>query len=200
MQQNELSINFICRDDFRLGYIPLNQLDVTSNAISMPLTHKRMLEKNGVWQLVNKMFEGNNEVLYEPSGRPYLYGDSQNYFISISHSKNFVALASSHKRIGIDIEEINNRVLKIRPRFLNERELEMINSTDLEYNTIAWCIKEVLFKLSKNEGLDFKIDLLILEEIESRKKFQCSMREGNEMKGVIVEIVRVDKLIIAFNV
>lgn len=200
MQQIELSINFIRRDDFRLGYIPLNQIDMTSNAISKPLTQKRILEKNGVWQLVKNMFEGNNEILYEPSGRPYLYGDAQNKFISISHSKNFVALASSQKRIGIDIEEINERILKVRSRFLNDRELDLINATDLEFNTIAWCIKEVLFKLSKNEGLDFKIDLLILEEIEPRKKFQCSMKEENEMKEVIVEIVRVDKLIIAFNV
>ncbi|MFM8243868.1 MAG: 4'-phosphopantetheinyl transferase family protein, partial [Crocinitomicaceae bacterium] len=142
MQQIELSINFICRDDFRLGYIPLNQLDMSSNAISKPLTQKRTLEKNGVLQLVKNMFEGNNEVLYEPSGRPYLYGDAQNKFISISHSKNFVALASSHKRIGVDIEEINERILKVRSRFLNYRELEMINATDLEFNTIAWSIKE----------------------------------------------------------
>ena len=200
MQQNKLSINFICRDDFRLGYLPLDQLLITSNINIKPQTQKRTLEKNGMWQLVKNMFEGNNEVLYEPSGRPFLKGDAQEYFISVSHSKNFCALASSHKRIGIDIEEINDRILKVRPRFLNERELEIINATDLEFNTIAWCIKEVLFKLSKNEGLDFKIDLLILEEIDWRKKFQCSMREGNEMKGVIVEIVRVDNLIIAFNV
>ncbi|MFM7300000.1 MAG: 4'-phosphopantetheinyl transferase family protein, partial [Crocinitomicaceae bacterium] len=161
---------------------------MTSNAISKHPTQKRTLEKNGVWQLVKNMFEGNNEVLYEPSGRPYLYGDAQNNFISISHSNNFVALASSYKRIGIDIEEINERILKVRSRFLNDRELEMINATDLEFNTIAWCMKEVLFKLSKNEGLDFKIDLLILEEIEPRKKFKCSMKEENEMKGVLIEI------------
>jgi len=54
--------------------------------------------------------------------------------------------------------------------------------------------------LSKSEGLNFKTDLLILEEIESRKKFRCAMKEDNQLKEVYIEIIRIDDMIIAFNV
>lgn len=200
MHEISHSINYLYRGDVCLAYALKDELMFELDKSSSMQLSERVLEKKGVQLLLKTMFQGSTEVSYEPSGRPYLIGDSASASISISHSKNYIALASSSRRIGIDIEEINERVLRVRSRFLNSKESEMINATDLELNTCAWCMKEALFKLSKSEGLNFKTDLLILEEIESRKKFRCAMKEDNQLKEVYIEIIRIDDMIIAFNV
>ena len=91
-------------------------------------------------------------------------------------------------------------MLKVRNRFLNNGEKELFREDSSLSNTIAWTIKESLFKLSHDGGLAFNTDLLILEEISPQTRYRCSMKDGGVFVEVIVEIVQMENLIIAFNV
>jgi phosphopantetheinyl transferase len=196
MQNSFHSIKLINRNNFRLTYANIDDL-LAKSCQSFNYT-KRMKEKVGVQFLKKYLLPSSGQIIYEKTGRPRLEGDSTN--ISISHSKNYVALAEAAYRIGIDIEEINLRVLKVRNRFLNNREKELFQEDSSLSNTIAWTIKESLFKLSHDGGLAFNTDLLILEEISPQTRYRCSMKDGGVFVEVIVEIVQMENLIIAFNV
>lgn len=196
MQRRANSIKIITRADFCLAYSVIDDLFVFSSEHLQQT--KRYKERYGVQILKKNILAESSQILYEKNGRPYLHDHSA--FISISHSKNFIALAKSSKRIGIDIEEIDSRILKVRERILNTHEMKIFQANDLLENTIAWTIKETLFKLTEDDGLDFRTDLLILEEISPRKKYRCSMKQSGSLIKVLVEIIKVNNLVIAFNV
>lgn len=114
------------------------------------------------------------EIGHYHSGAPFLMGDNSR--ISITHSGRFLAVAtlpptpevdldvfSPRAGLGIDAEPANRQqVLKVRERFLNERELEMIVIDDLVSNVMAWTAKEALYKASLQTGLDIREDLDIV--------------------------------------
>ncbi len=88
-------------------------------------------------------------IVYDKNGKPYLIGDEQ--FISISHSRNMVAVMVSDTNIGLDIEQITARATKVRHKFLTGSELEWCK-TDVEH-TLVWTVKESAYKLIGN-GLE----------------------------------------------
>ena len=67
----------------------------------------------------------------------------------------------SNRNIGVDIEKIGNRILKIRPKFLNDNELDTISDTDIPFNLLAWTAKEALFKAIPHAEIDFREHLHI---------------------------------------
>ena len=89
---------------------------------------------------------------YTENGRPFF--NKLNQDISISHSKNYVAIAISNSIsnfVGIDIEDISNATPTTR--FLTENEKIALES-GTPYTEI-WTKKEALFKFLKNDSLNF---------------------------------------------
>lgn len=135
------------------------------------------------------------EINYLPSGKPYFANRLEH--LSISHSSNFAAIGISDNPIGIDIEEINERILKVEERFLHEDEKQFIQSNTLDL-TIAWTIKEALFKLNNREGIIFKDELRILEKLENGI-FRCEMLGTNGWESVFTRTIQHENLIISFT-
>ena len=61
-----------------------------------------------------KMVLPDRKILYKTAGEPYLWYAAQ---ISITHSFPFAALAISKNRIGIDLEKVNDKILRIKKNF-----------------------------------------------------------------------------------
>lgn len=113
------------------------------------------------------------EIGHFHNGAPFLFGEEAR--ISITHTGHFLAVAtlpptpevelsefSLRAAMGIDAEKADrSQVLKIRERFLSERELEMIPADDLVKNVIAWTAKEACYKALLMEGLDFRKEIEI---------------------------------------
>ena len=101
-----------------------------------------------------------SSIYYYKNGKPNLMDEG---FISISHSHEHIALMKSNDpEIGIDIEIINERILKLSQKFLNEREKENVSSENqLEKLHAMWGAKEVLYKIHTIGDLDFKKDLFV---------------------------------------
>lgn len=98
-----------------------------------------------------------NNLNYDGLGKPFFENNSK---ISISHSGVYVAVIISDSAVGIDIQTINDKILKIKSKYL-ETELNY----PLEFNTetllVYWNIKESIFKAVDKHGIDFKENILV---------------------------------------
>jgi phosphopantetheinyl transferase len=96
--------------------------------------------------------------------KPYLPEDP--YHFSISHCGNYAAaIISTQKRVGIDIEQPTERILRVIKKFLGESELSLIvphNKEQLvKMGTLFWSVKEAMFKWYSHGEIDFREHLLI---------------------------------------
>lgn len=134
-----------------------------------------------VWrQMAMQVFGENGEADYRDvghydSGAPFLFHEPER--ISITHTGHFLAVASLPKTpdetftgfsprtaLGVDAERLDReQTLRVREKFLSERELAMIPADDLEANIKGWTAKEALYKAALTPGIDFRESLRILE-------------------------------------
>lgn len=108
------------------------------------------------------------EIQYDSQGKPSLAGSKQH--LSVTHSGDFAAVILSPSfNVGIDIEKVASRIIKVKDKFLNERELKYINNqTPLEALYVYWGAKESLYKLYGKKNLDFRENIL-LEKVKIEK-------------------------------
>lgn len=137
---------------------------------------------------------GKIEIQYKNDGKPFLT-DSGDY-ISISHSQNFIGFLKAPFNVGLDIEEINERVIKVKQRFLNANE-QLLFGPSLLNLTIAWTLKEALFKLNERKGIDFRKELLIEEKTDSG--FLGKMLDKDGWRLVKLKTLQKENLIISYN-
>ena len=58
--------------------------------------------------------------------------------------------------MGIDIEKLKEKTLKIAPRFLEMKHLKHLSTTDkIAKATVIWGIKESIFKIKNEVGISF---------------------------------------------
>ena len=97
------------------------------------------------------------------NGKPILKDGSLEF--SLTHSRKIAAaILSSSYKVGIDVEKIDPRVLRVEHKFLNPEELKRV-SDDQEKRvseiTLMWTIKETVFKCFGKNAVDFSDDILI---------------------------------------
>ncbi len=111
------------------------------------------------------------QISYYPNGRPYLANGNGN--ISISHTKSYVAVIHSYDRqVGVDIERTGERILRLVHKFVREDEIidaPKNSLTDVEFFTMIWSAKEVMFKCMDTDNVDFREHL----HIDLHNTFQC---------------------------
>lgn len=104
-------------------------------------------------------YSKNLKISYSENGAPEL--DNHEY-ISISHSANLVCIAISNTEIGIDIEEISEKTLRLHSKFVNKNQKNLTK----QKTCLIWCIKEAVFKFHKVGNVDFKKDITISDFTE----------------------------------
>ena len=151
-------------------------------------SEKRKKEFLSTRILLNKL-NPNSEITYNKFGAPQLSDGKQ---ISISHSKTSVAIIISDNNVGIDIEEISEKALRISSKFINKNHL--INLTK-EKATLIWCVKECIYKLFQKGNIDFRKDIIIEEfQIEKKGKINCKLRG----EKIIVNYQKIDNQYLAY--
>lgn len=115
------------------------------------LLAKTLLEKTSL------RFEG---IVKDEFGKPFFKNNS--WQLSLSHSYPYVgALIDKRKSVGIDVEQIKSKLIKIAPRVLHSTEL--IDAGDNETkHCIYWCAKEALIKIYGKKDLVFAEHLQIM--------------------------------------
>jgi phosphopantetheinyl transferase len=106
-----------------------------------------------------------SQLVMADNGKPYLIGLP--FHFSFSHCKGYAACAVDDQSIGIDIEIIHPRILKVAHKFLNEEEKAMIAGLEeqeqLNQLAFLWAAKEAMYKKYEQLGIDFAKDFNILE-------------------------------------
>jgi 4'-phosphopantetheinyl transferase len=100
----------------------------------------------------------NSSLILNNVGRKPLVNSGH---VSISHCKNFVAVAyRKSTEIGIDIEYYGDRILKILHKFLNNQEADFCNR-DTTKSLVIWAAKEALFKKYGGDTAFFKENIAV---------------------------------------
>ena len=118
----------------------------------------------------------------------------QSSMVSISHSKSHAALLlSPHSNIGVDIEQVSERILRLADRIAQPDELpsdwqSLTPEQQARHLTTLWTIKEALYKsLDHQDGVD-----LLKLPISSNFKSQISNFKVIPHAGNIIAVVTPD--------
>ena len=145
-------------------------------------TESHAFGKTQAWLAVrvvaHKVANVDGHIIYDNQGIPVV--DSRSRHISISHSGDTVFVAFSARRIGVDVQYYSDKLLKVAAHFINEEELNNINSGLLidksqvdgiyyknngttqitskikRAHLLIWGAKESIYKLCGIKDLDLK--------------------------------------------
>ena len=137
----------------------LDEMDLST--VESFKNHQRKLEWLSVRTLLKSMLGKESKIVYGPERKPYLHNNEYN--ISISHSKNLTSiLMSKKKRVGLDLEFMSTKILRIADKFLRPEELEhIIKEKELYHLFLHWCAKEALYKICDKVDINFVTNLNI---------------------------------------
>ena len=110
-----------------------------------------------------KEMNPNIKIKYNKYGAPTV---ENNKFISISHSKKFITIILSSNKVGIDVQEINFKALKVASKFI---DLTKHESLDKDKATLIWSCKECIYKWHQKGSVNFLNDIKI-QPFEMRKQ------------------------------
>ena len=117
--------------------------------------------------------------------KPFLIDEA--YHFSISHCGDYAAaMVSKQNRVGVDIEIPQEKILRIRHKYLSVNEIEMLQQMPqdlIHLLTMAWSIKEALFKWYGAGKIDFKEHLQINECSMNDNEFmaQCTFKKAKHI-------------------
>jgi len=137
---------------------------------------KRKKEIVATHKLLRRVTKNDSLVINHTTvGKPYVNGFNKQ--ISISHCKNFISLAVSDKKTGIDIETISSKALIVKNKFISEEEISIWGELNNVSATLLWSAKEAVYKIDNNL-LDFK-NMLKLIDVTRISKFRGKIRFNN---------------------
>lgn len=193
IDSKSIEINAECKIVISSTNIDLEDLKdiILTNEEKIYLQKIKNDKRKKEWLITRKIIQselGSNAIIeYEESGRPYL--KNYNEEISVSHSKEFVAIIiHSNKRVGLDIETISPRVLKVQHKYLTDEELAFFSEDKrLEYCSTLWAAKEALFKISPQQAFDFKKEIHIKPFIlENEGSFTGEIHKNSTTKSYTI--------------
>lgn len=137
--------------------LPTRYMNVTAD--------KRRCEILATALLLRQHFGHDVAVQYTSNGAPHL----NKGYISISHTRNYVVIALHDKqRVGVDIEQLGEKVMRVASRFISPSEQPQLPSAaallpdgSSARNValhLAWSIKEALYKIYPT-AVDFARDM-----------------------------------------
>ena len=140
-----------------LDYFELDEYDRNlMKAKKNELVREQFLAIRKTLQLEDPSYK----IRYDESGKPFINSDLN---ISISHSKCMAAIVfSEHNLAGIDIEYKQNKIIRIKNKFLNDSEkLENEYQYNVDYLTMIWTAKESIYKALGIKGVSFSNNIII---------------------------------------
>jgi len=118
-------------------------------------TSKKRKKEHLTSRLLFNEISPNTLISYNEFGAPTLDNGKH---ISISHSKDLVTVIISEKKVGIDIEAISEKALRLSSKFVSKKNLINLNQ---EKATLIWCLKEAVYKWYQKGGVNFIKDIII---------------------------------------
>lgn len=179
------------------------QLDTWEQAYYEKLNKsKRHLHWLGTRVLLRKMLKTDEYIdcKVDIHGKPYLV--NLPYHISLSHSFDYAAVMISRSRpVGIDIEQIKEKVERIAEKFLDPRELEFISEDKhrIQQLYVCWCAKEAVYKCYGQKEVSF-LDNISLEPFvfEGHGALGAGLDKGPVSLDYVVEYLQYEDYMIGY--
>lgn len=128
---------------------------------------------------------GKTPILYTEVGAPYL---SNGEYISISHAKNVIGIASASSfQIGFDLEPFHEKVHRVKHKFLHASEFANFDTDNTHELIKIWSAKETLYKVSGKNGLLFSTNIIV-EKIDA-SRWRGILRNDVEEKTVPLQVI-----------
>lgn len=130
----------------------------------------------------------------DANGKPVIH--NFNVQLSLSHSADLSALLLSNKfQVGIDIEKMEYKILRLQQKFLREDELAFVTDHErVEKLYAMWCAKEAMYKFYGKKQLDFRQHLFIkpfeyhasgeLSGMIRKGDYSCELKVQYEKLGI----------------
>ena len=131
------------------------------------LASRALVEK--MCEVINIKFKG---IKKDSNGKPFLI--NSNHHISISHKFPYVTAIIDQKQCGIDIEKIDEKVKRIKSKFLNKEE-EKDTGENLKKIVEYWSIKETVYKIN---GSTIPLKNITIKN-KSENLYACLVNEKN---------------------
>ncbi|TNF41271.1 MAG: 4'-phosphopantetheinyl transferase superfamily protein [Cytophagales bacterium] len=147
------------------------------------------------------------EVLGEPYPGFFKdeHGKSQSMsgqgFVSLSHTPGLAgAIFHKSQSVGIDMDLIREKILRIGFRFLDTSELDFLEKDPIHY-TMAWSAKESIFKCQGKRGVSFRENIL-LEPFSSEASVIKGRIRGTEFADhhYTVQVRKLDNIILTYTI
>jgi len=140
------------------------QLDEHEKALYEQLSvGKRNLHWLGTRVLLRKMLRTEEYIDFKVDvhGKPYLV--NLPYHISLSHSFDYAAVMISKKRpVGIDIEQVKDKVERIAHKFMRQEEMAFIDPhLKIPQLYVCLCAKEAVYKCYGQKEVSFADNILL---------------------------------------
>ena len=133
------------------------------------------------------------DLTYDEAGKPHL---NDGKHISISHSHEFSCICISDELMGIDLEKLKEKTLKIAPRFMEVKHLENLSvSEQMEKATVVWGIKESIFKIKNEKGISFPEHIFEDEFCLSDGKCAAELHFNNTIEKFKIQFYNVEAYI-----
>ena len=87
-----------------------------------------------------------------------------------------VAIIISEQQVGLDIEQISEKALKLAAKFISAKNQSNLTK---EKATLIWCCKEAIFKWHQTGGVDFIKDIII-PEFSAKEKGEIAIQFKNK--------------------
>lgn len=129
-------------------------------------------------------------ISHDEYGAPKV--DTPDTFISVSHSRDRVAVLFSDDVCAVDIESTERDFRKVASRYLSVEEQALAEQNDLYAE--MWSAKEALYKYHVKGGVDFVKDVVVADYDQVRGALRCTIFGGEIIE---VKVWREDNLVIA---
>lgn len=147
-------------EDEHTLYQEVNRYETIPETITHPLKRLefiagRVLAK----RLLEKFGESYTGIRKDSFGKPFYNASALQ--LSLSHSYPYVAaLVDRSQSVGIDVEQVKPKLLKIAGRVLHPDELKDAGDEVVKHS-VYWCAKEAMLKVHGKKDLIFASQLLV---------------------------------------
>jgi len=190
-----------------VDYSRIDEMFQFLTSTTIDLTHlenitneKRKAEWMFIREIICKTMPQCEDIVYDEHRKPTF--KESDYYLSISHSNDRVAISIDKKyQTGIDLQFITDKIIRIKPKFLNEVEQSLTEKDPTEL-TCYWCIKEALFKIYGKKDAFLKENFNVQEfKFDGNKGSAIGVTEINDHYSLQpMEFRKLNNYILAYSV
>lgn len=133
-----------------------------------------------------------HKILHKTDGEPYFAPNDKE--LSISHSFPFAVLAISEKKVGVDFERPQDKLKKIKHKFLFASEYPWVETyQELEFLSIIWTIKESLYKIHSSKYWSFKKHYEVYPfQLSDISKIRCRVFDEHRSEEFFAQVQKIE--------